>query len=276
MNRKKISLIIIFIVTAILALLFASPLYFIFVNSFKPELDPNLNDILTETIKLPSTWTPKYIIEGFQAVNFTQAFFVSLLITLTSVTLIILVSAMAAWVLVRVKTKMSTVLFFFLIASMLIPFQSLMFPLVKFMSILGLDNLAGLIFMYIGFGVSLSTFLFHGFIKNIPISLEEAAYLDGCNSIQLFVLVILPLLKPIIVTAAVLNVIWIWNDFLLPFLILQDIQTIPLAMQNLSKTYSIRWDLYMPVVLLSIVPVLLFYFFAQKHIIKGITAGANK
>lgn len=276
MNRKKIKIIIIFSITSLLALLFASPLYFIFVNSFKPELDPNLNDILTQTIKVPSVWTLKYIIEGYKTVNFTQAFFVSLLITVTSVSLIILISAMAAWVLVRVKTKTSTVLFFFLIASMLIPFQSLMFPLVKFMSFLGLDNVFGLIFMYAGFGVSLSTFLFHGFIKDIPISLEEAGYLDGCNSVQLFILVILPLLKPIIVTAAVLNVIWIWNDFLLPFLILQDVQTIPLAMQNLSKTYSIRWDLYMPVVLLSIIPVLAFYFFAQKYIIKGITAGANK
>lgn len=276
MKKKKIKLTIVFIFTALLALGFASPLYFIFVNSFKPELDSNLNDILTETIKLPSIWTPKYIIEGYQTVNFTQAFFVSLFVTVTSVSLILLVSAMAAWVLVRVKTKTSTVLFFFLIASMLIPFQSLMFPLVKFMSFLGLDNLFGLIFMYAGFGVSLSTFLFHGFIKGIPISLEEAGYLDGCNSVQLFIHVIIPLLKPIIITAAVLNVIWIWNDFLLPFLILQDIQTIPLAMQNLSKTYSIRWDLYMPVVLLSIIPVLAFYFFAQKHIIKGITAGANK
>lgn len=276
MNRKKIKIIIIFSITSLLALLFASPLYFIFVNSFKPELDPNLNDILTQTIKVPSVWTLKYIIEGYKTVNFTQAFFVSLLITVTSVSLIIIISAMAAWVLVRVKTKTSTVLFFFLIASMLIPFQSLMFPLVKFMSFLGLDNMFGLIFMYAGFGVSLSTFLFHGFIKDIPISLEEAGYLDGCNSVQLFILVILPLLKPIIVTAAVLNVIWIWNDFLLPFLILQDVQTIPLAMQNLSKTYSIRWDLYMPVVLLSIIPVLAFYFFAQKYIIKGITAGANK
>ncbi|PKM49322.1 MAG: sugar ABC transporter permease [Firmicutes bacterium HGW-Firmicutes-7] len=276
MNRKKIKLFIIFVVTSLLALIFASPLYFIFVNSFKPELDANLNDILTETIKLPSVWTPKYIIEGYKTVNFTQAFFVSLLITVTSVSIIIIISAMAAWVLVRVKTKTSTVLFFFLIASMLIPFQSLMFPLVKFMSFLGFDNVGGLIFMYAGFGVSLSTFLFHGFIKGIPISLEEAGYLDGCNSIQLFILIILPLLKPIIITAAVLNVIWIWNDFLLPYLILQDIQTIPLAMQNLSKTYSIRWDLYMPVVLLSIIPVLAFYFFAQKHIIKGITAGANK
>lgn len=276
MNRKKIRVTIIFVCTAILALLFASPLYFIFVNSFKPELDPALNDILKETISLPSVWTLEYIKEGFRAVHFTQAFFVSLFITTTSVCLIILVSAMAAWVLVRVKTKTSTMLFFFLIASMLIPFQSLMFPLVKFMSILGLDNLFGLIIMYVGFGVSLSTFLFHGFIKNIPISLEEAGYLDGCNTVQLFVLVILPLLKPIMITAAVLNVIWIWNDFLLPFLILQDIKTIPLAMQNLSKTFSIRWDLYMPVVFLSIIPVLAFYFLAQKHIIKGITSGANK
>jgi len=275
-NSKKKKTGILFVITAILALLFASPLYFIFVNSFKPELDPDLNDILRNTISLPSEWSLRYMKEGFKSVNFSQAFLVSLFITTVSVVLIILVSAMAAWALVRVKTKTSTMLFFFLISSMLIPFQSLMFPLVKFMSILGLDNLFGLIIMYIGFGVSLSTFLFHGFIKNIPIAIEEAGYLDGCNTIQLFVLIILPLLKPIIITAAVLNVIWIWNDFLLPFLILQDIKTIPLAIQSLSKTYSIRWDLYIPVVFLSIIPVLIFYFLAQKHIIKGITSGSNK
>ncbi len=209
---------------------------------------------------------------------FKSSLFNSLLITILSVAVIIIFTSMAAWMLVRTKTKLSMVIFFTFIAAMLVPFQAVMLPLVAMAGKFGLQNRGGLVFMYLGFGASLSIFLYHGFIKGIPVSMEEAACIDGCNPWQTFWTMIFPALKPIHVTVAILNVIAIWNDFLLPQLMInsEGLQTIPLKMFFFFGGYSKQWHLAMAGLLLAIIPVIIFYFIAQKHIIEGITAGSNK
>ena len=207
----------------------------------------------------------------------------SMIITVGSVILILLFSSMAAWVLVRDQSKKSKIIFYVFISGMIVPFQAVMIPLVKWMGKIQvgpfkmLGTHYGLIFMYIGFGVSMSIFLYHGFIKGIPKEVEEAAIIDGCSKWKVYTKVVLPLLKPITVTVAVLNSIWIWNDFLLPFLTVNGkINTIPLAMNNFFGAFSKQWELAMSALILAIIPIVIFYFFVQKHIIAGIVQGSIK
>jgi raffinose/stachyose/melibiose transport system permease protein len=193
---------------------------------------------------------------------------------------------MAAWVLVRSKTKKSTVIFLIFLSGLIIPFQVVMFPLVAFFRIINevtgirmLRTYYGMIIAYIGFGAPLAVFMFHGFIKSIPLELEEAATIDGCTRPQTFFRIIMPILKPIFVTVIILNAIWIWNDFLLPSLILgvgQDIQTIPLAIRAFAGSFVKKWDLIMTAVLMAALPIIVGFLFAQKHIIKGMVAGSIK
>jgi raffinose/stachyose/melibiose transport system permease protein len=193
---------------------------------------------------------------------------------------------MAAWVLVRTKTKYSFIIFMIFLSGMVIPFQVVMLPLVRLLQtmkdITGIQfksTYHGIILAYIGFGAPLSIFLFHGFIKSIPIDIEEAAIIDGCNKAQVFFKVILPILKPIFVTLLVLNGMWIWNDYLLPVLILgmgADIQTLPLSTAMLAGFYDKEWSLILTSVLMAALPVVILFLFAQKHIIKGMTSGAIK
>ena len=180
--------------------------------------------------------------------------------------------------LVRSKSKFSTFLFFLFAAAMLIPFQSVMLPLINVLGKLNLLNPAGLILAYLGFGSSLSVVLYHGFINGIPLEIEEAALLDGCNKLQVFWLIVFPLLKPITVTVSILNVMWVWNDFLLPQLIINkpEWHTIPLKMFYFFGQYSKRWDLALAGLVIAMIPIIVFYFFAQKHIVKGITQGSIK
>lgn len=192
---------------------------------------------------------------------------------------------MAAWTLARTKTKTSKVIFYLFVSAMIVPFQAVMLPLVKWMGMMHIDAINfnmlgthyGLIFMYIGFGSSMSIFLYHGFINNIPLEVEEAAIIDGCNKWQLYYKIVFPLLKPITVTVMVLNGIWIWNDFLLPFLTINGkINTIPLAMNNFFGAFSKQWELAMAALILAVIPIIIFYFFVQKYIIKGIVQGSIK
>ena len=202
----------------------------------------------------------------------------SLVITILSTLLILLVSAMAAWVLVRYKMRSSKILFLVFSSALLIPFQCVMLPLVDVMSKLHLMNRPGLVFMYVGFGCSMSIVLFHGFIKNVPAELEEAATIDGCNMFQTFFLIVVPLLKGIMATVAVINVMWIWNDFLLPSLVINKngMQTLPLRTYLFFGQYSKKWDLATAALVLCMIPIIIFYLSCQKHIVKGITAGAGK
>lgn len=274
-TTKKISIkkIVSVILSILLGLLFLSPFYIVIINSFKSRQELYLN-----TLALPKTLLLSNYSKAFEQLNFFQTIFNSLFITVCSVVVIIIFSSMAAWMLERTNSKLSNVIFMFFIASMIIPFQSVMLPLVKLMGSLHFLNMGGLIFMYLGFGASLSIFLYHGNLKSIPKELDEAATIDGCNKFQTFWYIIFPLLKPISITVAILNTTWIWNDYLLPSLVINKpaTQTIPLKTFFFFGQYTKQWDLALAALVLTMLPVVIFYFLAQKHIIKSITAGSIK
>ncbi|MGO1371339.1 MAG: carbohydrate ABC transporter permease [Senegalia sp. (in: firmicutes)] len=275
MVEKKGKKIIAPIIGIILALVFILPLYIVVTNSFKTQ-----KGIFLDVMGLPfgEFLTLENYPQAFEQLDFIRSFFNSLFISVGSTLFIIIFASMAAWMLVRTKTKLSGFLYFLFAIAMLIPFQAVMLPLVNLMGRIGFLNPLGLIFMYLGFGSSLSIILYHGFIKNIPIELEEAAIIDGCNTFQVFFYIIFPLLKPITVTVSILNIMWIWNDFLLPQLVINrpEWQTIPLKMFYFFGQYSKKWHLALAGLVISMIPIVIFYLFAQKHIIKGITDGSIK
>ncbi len=262
----------------LLLILYMTPFYLMFINSFKTR-----REIFANTTGLPEVWNFKNYLDAMNRMDMISSFTNSMIITIGSVILILLFSSMAAWVLVRDETKKSKIIFYVFTSGMIVPFQAVMLPLVKWMAKIQVGPFKmigthyGLIFMYIGFGVSMSIFLYHGFIKGIPKEVEEAATIDGCSKWQTYTKVILPLLKPTTVTVAVLNSIWVWNDFLLPFLTVNGtINTIPLAMNNFFGAFSKQWELAMAALILAIIPIIIFYFFVQKHIIAGIVQGSIK
>lgn len=339
MKQQKTARIATALAGSILGILFLFPLYVLAVNSFKTQ-----KGIFKNVLAFPSTdyLSLKNYPEAFEKLDFIQSLGNSLLITIVSTILIVVLTAMAAWVLVRYKMKLSTVIFMTFATAMLIPFQCVMLPLVRLMStpsyitaliviaelyiafILSLAigaslekrlgkqksklisyvafaliaviliaaslayisgqknftalNRFGLIFMYIGFGASLSIILFHGFIKNVPLELEEAATIDGCSPFRTFWQVVFPLLKTIAITVAILNIMWIWNDFLLPQLTINKAgwQTIPLKTYFFFGQFSKRWDLATAGLIMGMLPIVVFYLFCQKYIVKGITDGAIK
>ena len=261
------------IIGIMLALLWLSPFYIMIVNSFKTK-----KEMFTDVLNLPEALNFDNYVEAFKQLDFLKTLFNSVFITVVSVVLIILFSSMAAYALSRNKSKVSTVLFFVFVAAMLIPFQTVMIPLISVFGQFEMLNRAGLIFMYVGFGASLSIFLYHGSLKSISQSLDEAATIDGANRWQIFWHIIFPILKPITVTVAILNTIWIWNDYLLPSLVInQDgMQTLPLKMFFFFGEYTKQWHLALAGLTLAILPVIIGYFFAQKQIIKGVSEGAVK
>lgn len=276
MKSKKLRLGLLELFGLLIGIVYISPFYFIIFNSFKTK-----RNILVDTLGLPNPFILDNYPHAMAKMDFAQAFMNSTVITISSLLLLVLFSSMSAWVLVRTKHGLSTVIFMLFVTSMLIPFQSVMLPLVDLFGVnkLNLINSRfGIIVMYLGFGSSMSVFLFHGFIKGIPVALEEAAYIDGCKPHQVFLHIVLPLLKPISVTVMILNGIWIWNDFLLPSLVLQEksVRTIPLSTQYFFGAYSKDWHLAMAALTLALIPVVIFYLFAQKHIIRGVTSGAIK
>ncbi|MEJ8553875.1 carbohydrate ABC transporter permease [Tepidibacter sp. Z1-5] len=270
MKTKKLLL---GIIGAIVGLIYLSPFYIIIVNAFKTK-----KELFQNTLGLPESLNFENFIEAFNRLDFLHVFLNSLMITVGSIILIVISSAMAAWMLERTKTKMSGFIFFAFIASMLIPFQAVMLPLIRMMGKLNLLNIPGLMFTYLGFGCSLSIFLYHGFVKGIPKELDEAATIDGCSKWQTFWYIIFPILKPITITVSILNTVWIWNDFLLPSLIINkpETHTIPLRTFFFFGEYTKQWHLALAGLTLTIIPVIIFYFIAQKHIIKSVTAGSIK
>ncbi len=238
----------------------------------------NKKEIFSDTLRLPKAFDFTNYTEAFTRLNFLTAFLNSLIITVVSVAIIILFSSMAAYALSRNKSKVSTVIFFIFVAAMLIPFQSVMIPLITIFGKMDMLNRYGLIFMYLGFGSSLSIFLYHGTLNGVPKALDEAATIDGANKFQVFWYVIFPMLKPITVTVAILNTIWIWNDYLLPSLVInqEGMETIPLKMFFFFGEYTKQWHLALAGLTIAIIPVIVGYFFAQRQIIKGITEGSVK
>ncbi|QUG41996.1 carbohydrate ABC transporter permease [Psychrobacillus sp. INOP01] len=277
---KKFYKIIKELLLLIAALFFLSPIYIIIVNSFKDR-----QELYENVLALPKEFSFQYYIEAMEKMNFLNALANSLYITILSVLIIVVLSSMTAWMLARTDNKLSKIIFMIFIATMLIPFQTLMMPLMQFMSTITntlhipmINTREGLIFMHIGFSSSISVFLYHGFVKSIPITLEEAATIDGASKFGVFWRIIFPILKPITVTVMILNVINIWNDYLLPSLTLTDkgLRTIPLSTFYFFGEFTIQWNLAMAGLMLTIIPVVIFYVLAQKHIIKGIGEGAVK
>jgi raffinose/stachyose/melibiose transport system permease protein len=280
-KNNHIKNIILTLIGCVLAIVVLFPLYIIVINSFKDR-----QEIFQNQLNFPSTWSFTYYIQAIQQMNFLVALKNSLIITIISVIFIVIFSSMAAWALERRKSRVSSAIFYMFIATMLIPFQAIMIPLIQYMSKWDFDPINfslidtryGLIFMNIGFGMSMAIFLYYGFIKNVPLEMEEAATIDGCNRFDLFWRIVFPNLKPITVTVAILNVISLWNDYLLPSLTLRtpSLLTIPLATFYFFGEFTIQWDLALAGLLLTIIPVIIFYLFAQKYIIKGVVAGAIK
>lgn len=262
------------IVVVIGLLLFIFPFVLLLISVFKSN-----SEITSNPLALPTTYNFDNFTNAFIKMNYLSGFINSLLITLFSVILIAIFAAMTAHYLVRYKSKTNQYLFFLMVASMIIPFQALMIPLVKIYGTLNLlDNKWSLIYMYVGFGVSLAMFIYHGFIKSIPLELEEAAHMDGCTPLQTFFKIVLPILIPTSVTISILNVLWIWNDFLLPSLVLisPEQKTLPLSTYSFYGTYTADYGPLMAGLLLTMLPVLIVYLFAQRVIIQGVMQGAIK
>lgn len=269
----------------VFTLMFLYPFYLLFINSFKAtsHIDLSVVTIVNNPTALPSVWNFQYILSYIESTNYFLTLGVSIVVTIVSVFLLSVVSSMVAWMLVRTKSKVSTFVFLVLIASMLVPFQSIMFPLVRVMDTFYLRNIPGLIFMYIGFGLSFTVFLYHGFLKSVPKDLEEAAFIDGANLWQIYSKVVMPLVAPITVTTAILNARWIFNDFLLPFLILgtrDGLTTLPLALYKARAAaggqYGAGFDVIFPGILLNVIPIAIVYFIYQRKIVSGISEGAIK
>lgn len=265
----------------LVSLIHISPFYLLLTNSFKTR-----EELYNNVLSLPSNLSLQYYKVAMERMNILTAVMNSLIITVVSTLLIVLFSSMTAWVLARNSDRLwSKIIFLTFVATMLIPFQTLMMPLMQLFSqiqdVTGIpiiDTRQGLIFMYVGFGAAMSVFLYHGFIKSIPISMEEAGYIDGASKWQVFWRIIFPMLKPITNTVVILNVIWIWNDYLLPSLVLSSdsVKTIPLSTFSFFGQFTIQWNLAMAGLVMTVLPVIVFYAFAQRNIVRGIAEGAVK
>uniref|UniRef100_UPI003FF12EFF carbohydrate ABC transporter permease n=1 Tax=Eubacterium sp. TaxID=142586 RepID=UPI003FF12EFF len=276
-KSKRVGNNVIFFVLLTLSVLFLVPIIIVIINSFKSRIY-----ISSQPLKLPNAETfvaLENYINGVTSSDFFSAFLRSLFITVVSVVLIVLFASMAAWYIVRSNSKITKGIYYMLVFSMIVPFQMVMYTMTYVANRANLDNVFGITFVYLGFGAGLSVFMLCGFIKSIPLEIEEAAMIDGASPIQAFFTVVFPMLKPTAITVAILNTMWIWNDYLLPYLVLgSDKKTIPVAIQlAMQGAYgSTDYGGFMAMLVLAIVPIIIFYIFCQKYIIKGVVAGAVK
>lgn len=262
---------------SIISIGYIFPIMLVFINSFKKKAY-----ISRKPFDIPNgkmyVGLENYV-RGIKQANFFEGAKWSTVITVGSVFLIILCTSMCAWYIVRVKNALTKAIYYLCLFAMIVPFQMEMFTLSKLANLLGLNTPWGLWIIYLGFGAGLSVFMFTGFVKSIPIEIEEAAMIDGCNPLQTFFGVVLPVLKPTCVTVAILQTMWIWNDYLLPYLVLnlKKYITIPIAVQYLKGGYgSVDMGAMMGVLVLAIIPIIIFYLFCQRYIIEGVVAGAVK
>ncbi|MFD1775908.1 carbohydrate ABC transporter permease [Paenibacillus rhizophilus] len=274
-SQYKTKTFVLEVLAILLAFLFLAPFYLVLTNSVK-----TLKEILLDAASFPQLFHWSNYTSVWKMIDFPQAFWNSLQISLLSVLLIVLFSSMAAYQIVRKPTKFNSFVFLLLVSAMIIPFQSLMLQLVRVTSMLELrGELYGIVACYLGFGMPLSVFLFHGFIKTVPLELEEAARVDGSNPYGVFFRIVFPLLMPIMVTVVILNTLWIWNDYLLPVLIIggnKDLTTLPLAVTKFFGQYTKKWDLALAGLVMAITPILLFFLILQRYIVEGVTAGSVK
>ena len=274
------------IIASIIAIFVLFPFFLVVINSAKSS-----TDIVISPINLPKNWgqmldNMKNVINNANF-NYWSSFKSSLIITVVSLALLTVFSCMAAWVLSRnEKKKWSAIIFLIFVAAMVIPFQVVMLPILtifknisNFLGIPMLSSYIGIIFAYLGFGGSMSIFIFHGFVKGIPKELEEAARIDGCTHEQIFFKIIFPLMKPVQMTVLILNGLWIWNDYLLPSIMLGlngRIKTLPIAVSSFVGSYVKQWDLILTAAFLAMIPIIILFLFAQKQIIRGMMEGAIK
>ncbi len=277
-RKKNVGNNMVFIILCALVVVFLAPIIFIVVNSFKGKFF-----ISDNPFSLPTAETFVGItnyINGLQKTGFLSAIGWSFFITIMSVVVILLFTSMTAYYITRVKSKFTSVLYYLFVFSMIVPFQMVMFPMVKLSDTLHLANPLGMVALYLGFGSGLSIFMFSGFIKSIPLEIEEAAMIDGCNPLQTYFYIVLPILKPTAITVAILNAMWIWNDYLLPYLVIglsTKYKTIPVVIQMLVGSNGNRdMGAMMAMLVLAIIPIIIFYLICQKHIIEGVVAGAVK
>ena len=262
---------------SIISIGYIFPILLVFINSFKKKAYISRKPFDIPTGKM-YVGLENYV-RGIKQANFFEGAKWSMVITVGSVFLIILCTSMCAWYIVRVKNALTKAIYYLCLFAMIVPFQMEMFTLSKLANSLGLNTPWGLWIIYLGFGAGLSVFMFTGFVKSIPIEIEEAAMIDGCNPLQTFFGVVLPVLKPTCVTVAILQTMWIWNDYLLPYLVLnlKKYITIPIAVQYLKGGYgSVDMGAMMGVLVLAIIPIIIFYLFCQRYIIEGVVAGAVK
>lgn len=262
---------------SIISIGYIFPIMLVFINSFKKKAYISRKPFDIPTGKM-YVGLENYF-RGIKQANFLEGAKWSTVITVGSVFLIILCTSMCAWYIVRVKNALTKAIYYLCLFAMIVPFQMEMFTLSKLANSLGLNTPWGLWIIYLGFGAGLSVFMFTGFVKSIPIEIEEAAMIDGCNPLQTFFGVVLPVLKPTCVTVAILQTMWIWNDYLLPYLVLnlKKYITIPIAVQYLKGGYgSVDMGAMMGVLVLAIIPIIIFYLFCQRYIIEGVVAGAVK
>lgn len=276
-ERKKAADGALLVLLIILAVLFLFPIFIVLSNSFKTKFS-----IMGSPFTLPNSETfagfENYL-TGIRSAGIGGAFLRSLFITVASVLVLTLLTAMTAWYLVRVKNAVTKSLYNLFVFSMIVPFQMVMYTMTYVVTKIRFNNPVGIIFVYLGFGAGLSVFMLSGFIKSIPLELEEAAEIDGCTPPQKFFQIVFPILKPTAITVTILNAMWIWNDYLLPYLILgTDEKTLPVAIQiSMQGAYgSVNWGGFMAMLSLAMLPIIIFYLFCQRYIIEGVIAGAVK
>ncbi len=277
-KRNRITNGILTFIFAILSLVWIYPVVMVVLNSFKVERAISTNT----AFKLPTADTFAgfaNFADALSSKGFLSAFWYSLVITVTSVVLILVCCSMCAWFITRVNTWVSKLCYFLFVFSMVVPFQMLMFTLSALSDKLGLNTPYNICIIYLGFGAGLAVFMFCGFVKSIPVEIEEAAMIDGCGPLRTFFSVVLPMLKPTLVSVGILETMWLWNDYLLPYLVLdrKKYTTIPILIQYFRGSYGkVEMGPMMACIVLTIIPIIIVYVAGQKHIIKGVAAGAVK
>ncbi|HWQ97036.1 MAG TPA: carbohydrate ABC transporter permease [Clostridia bacterium] len=275
-RARKTALTVLFIVICVIYLM---PIFTVLMNSFKDN-----SAINTETFALPNAQTFTGVDNYVNGIHvgeypFLKSAGYSLLITITSAALILVCTSMAAWYISRVNSLFARIVYYLCVFSMVVPFQMVMFTLAKTANTLHLDTPFTIPVIYLGFGAGLAVFMFAGFVKGIPLEIEEAAAIDGCGPIRTFFLIVFPMLKPVLISVGVLEIMWIWNDYLLPYLVLDrtKYKTIPIHIQYLQGSYGhVDLGAVMALIVISITPIVVFYLTAQKYIIKGVVEGAVK
>lgn len=275
--KKKLNEIITSIFLILLSLVFLIPIGLVFINSFKSKLY-----ISSAPFNFPKgemfAGLTNYI-NGLSSSGFFLAFMRSVFITIVSVALILVCTSMTSWFIVRVRNRFTKGIYYLFAFSMIVPFQMVMYTMTYVVNALCFDNILGINFVYLGFGAGLSVFMFTGFIKSIPMDIEESAEIDGCTPLQTFFLIVFPILKPTAITVAILNSMWIWNDYLLPYLVLgTGNKTVPVAIQlAMQGAYGATdYGGFMAMLVLAVIPIIGFYLFAQRYIISGVISGAVK